>query len=231
LQQQSSGSGCKKPDAGFHIVCCTGCHAPAASTLTNLTSPTGAHSCCLLCSRVSTPVKRKNRDFGGGRDYGSGQINAYPPVAPGGAVAGAAMMTLAEELLSKKGLSLKQLQVRGASRAGNHMTLACCPPCADGCSCTSSCMCCTGSLDRSISCQHGLQADMLLWGYLAHTPWCASHKQHPGCLLQPLSTTDKHWPAAPYPPTHPPTHPTHRRSRRSMRRRVTSRSSRRASAP
>jgi hypothetical protein len=69
---------------------------------------------CCGCSRVSTPVKRKNRDFaGGGRDYGSGQINAYPPVAPGGGVAGAAMMTLAEELLSKKGLSLKQLQVRG----------------------------------------------------------------------------------------------------------------------
>jgi len=60
-------------------------------------------------SRVSTPVKRKNKDYSS-RDYGSGQINAYPPVAPGGAVAGAAMMSLAEELLTKKGLSLKDLQ-------------------------------------------------------------------------------------------------------------------------
>jgi hypothetical protein len=65
-------------------------------------------------SRVSTPVKRKNRDLGGGRggDYGSGQINAYPPPAAGAnPAAGAVMMSLAEELLTKKGLSLKDLQV------------------------------------------------------------------------------------------------------------------------
>lgn len=63
---------------------------------------------------MSTPVKRKNRDhLGGGRDgYGSGQINAYPPPAAGGnPAAGAVMMSLAEELLTKKGLSLKDLQV------------------------------------------------------------------------------------------------------------------------
>jgi len=60
----------------------------------------------LACSRVSTPVKRKtNRDY---RDYGNGQINAYPPPAPGMSAAGnAVMMSLAEELLTKKGLSLK----------------------------------------------------------------------------------------------------------------------------
>lgn len=65
-------------------------------------------------SRVSTPVKRKNRDFGGSRGdgYGSGQINAYPPPAAGAnPAAGAVMMSLAEELLTKKGLSLKDLQV------------------------------------------------------------------------------------------------------------------------
>lgn len=68
---------------------------------------------CVMCSRVSTPVKRKNRDVGGGRDYGSGQINAYPPPAAGAnPAAGAMMMSLAEELLTKKGLSLKDLQVR-----------------------------------------------------------------------------------------------------------------------
>jgi len=69
---------------------------------------------CVMCSRVSTPVKRKNRDVGGGgRDYGSGQINAYPPPAAGAnPAAGAVMMSLAEELLTKKGLSLKDLQVR-----------------------------------------------------------------------------------------------------------------------
>lgn len=58
-------------------------------------------------------MKRKNRDLGGGgRDYGSGQINAYPPPAAGAnPAAGAMMMSLAEELLTKKGLSLKDLQV------------------------------------------------------------------------------------------------------------------------
>jgi hypothetical protein len=56
-------------------------------------------------------VKRKNRDFSS-RDYGSGQINAYPPTAAGNPAAVAGMMTLAEELLTKKGLSLKDLQVR-----------------------------------------------------------------------------------------------------------------------
>jgi hypothetical protein len=39
--------------------------------------------------------------------YSSGQINAYPA---GGGAANAVMMTLAEELLTKKGLSLKDLQ-------------------------------------------------------------------------------------------------------------------------
>jgi len=48
-------------------------------------------------SHVSSP-KRPNR-------YGSGQINAYPPTNAAGAV----MMSLAEELLTKKGLSLKDL--------------------------------------------------------------------------------------------------------------------------
>lgn len=60
-------------------------------------------------------MKRKNRDhLGGGRDgYGSGQINAYPPpAAAGNPAAGAVMMSLAEELLTKKGLSLKDLQVQ-----------------------------------------------------------------------------------------------------------------------
>jgi hypothetical protein len=56
-------------------------------------------------------VKRKNRDFSS-REYGSGQINAYPPTAAGNPAAVAGMMTLAEELLTKKGLSLKDLQVR-----------------------------------------------------------------------------------------------------------------------
>eukprot|EP00878_Enallax_costatus_P000276 GHUV01000347.1.p1 GENE.GHUV01000347.1~~GHUV01000347.1.p1 ORF type:complete len:1266 (+),score=343.56 GHUV01000347.1:286-4083(+) len=61
-------------------------------------------------SRVSTPVKRKNRDLSS-KDYGSGQINAYPPNAAGANPAAmAGMMTLAEELLTKKGLSLKDLQ-------------------------------------------------------------------------------------------------------------------------
>lgn len=82
---------------------------------------TGPPSLVLLCvarhllshfSRVSTPVKRKNRDLGGERGYGTGQINAYPPPAAGAnPAAGAVMMSLAEELLTKKGLSLKDLQV------------------------------------------------------------------------------------------------------------------------
>lgn len=72
----------------------------------------------MLYSRVSTPVKRKNRDLGGGGrgDYGGGQINAYPPPAAGAnPAAGAVMMSLAEELLTKKGLSLKDLQVMTAT--------------------------------------------------------------------------------------------------------------------
>jgi hypothetical protein len=81
-------------------------------------------------SHMSTPVKRRYGGTGAGggggggggggagsgsgshgRDYGPGQINAYPPTnpAPSGA-AGAVMMSLAEELLTKKGLSLKHLQ-------------------------------------------------------------------------------------------------------------------------
>jgi hypothetical protein len=75
--------------------------------------------CVCPCSRVSTPVKRKNRDWmKGDRDYGSGHINAYPPAAAAGAAGGAAgavmMSRLAEELLTKKGLNLKDLQVRQA---------------------------------------------------------------------------------------------------------------------
>jgi hypothetical protein len=66
---------------------------------------------------MSTPVKRKyggsggnGGGGGGGGNYGNGQINAYPPVNPAGAgAAGAVMMSLAEELLTKKGLSLKDL--------------------------------------------------------------------------------------------------------------------------
>jgi hypothetical protein len=73
----------------------------------------------VLCSRVSTPVKRKNRDYSS-REYGSGQINAYPPTAAGNPAAVAGMMTLAEELLTKKGLSLKDLQV-----GSNQRTAAC----------------------------------------------------------------------------------------------------------
>jgi len=46
--------------------------------------------------------KRPNRY----NSYGPGQINAYPPT---GGAAGAVMMSLAEELLTKKGLSLKDL--------------------------------------------------------------------------------------------------------------------------
>lgn len=73
-------------------------------------------------SRVSTPVKRKNRDLGGGGGYGSGQINAYPPPAAGAnPAAGAVMMSLAEELLTKKGLSLKDLQVRVAADWGEWL--------------------------------------------------------------------------------------------------------------
>jgi hypothetical protein len=68
-------------------------------------------------SHVSTPVKRKYGGGGGGggssRDYSSGQITSYGgaghnPAAHG--AAGAMMMSLAEELLTKKGLSLKDLQ-------------------------------------------------------------------------------------------------------------------------
>jgi hypothetical protein len=68
-------------------------------------------------SHVSTPVKRKYGGGGGGgsgsgRDYGGGQITSYGgaghnPAAHG--AAGAMMMSLAEELLTKKGLSLKDL--------------------------------------------------------------------------------------------------------------------------
>lgn len=74
--------------------------------------------CLPCCSRVSTPVKRKNRDKDySSKDYGSGQINAYPPAAAGNPAAVAGMMTLAEELLTKKGLSLKDLQVRFCAAA------------------------------------------------------------------------------------------------------------------
>ena len=91
-----------------HLPCKLPQHGPLVRKLT--WHHPGLNCSLLFCSRVSTPVKRKNRDYSA-RDYGSGQINAYPPVAPGGAVAGAAMMSLAEELLTKKGLSLKDLQV------------------------------------------------------------------------------------------------------------------------
>lgn len=64
-------------------------------------------------SRVSTPVKRKTK--GEYRDYGNGQINAYPPPNP--AASNAVMMSLAEELLTKKGLSLK-VRARAHATAG-----------------------------------------------------------------------------------------------------------------
>jgi hypothetical protein len=87
---------------------------PITDGLSHLPALLFVASACAANSRVSTPVKRKNRDFGGGRGdgYGSGQINAYPPPAAGAnPAAGAVMMSLAEELLTKKGLSLKDLQV------------------------------------------------------------------------------------------------------------------------
>ena len=65
-------------------------------------------------SEASTPPRRgKYGGGGGGRGGGGGggQINAYPPTNPGvNGAAGAVMMSLAEELLTKKGLSLKDLQ-------------------------------------------------------------------------------------------------------------------------
>jgi hypothetical protein len=73
-------------------------------------------------------VKRKNRDYSS-REYGSGQINAYPPAAAGNPAAVAGMMTLAEELLTKKGLSLKDLQVHiccAALQLGLAQMLASC---------------------------------------------------------------------------------------------------------
>jgi hypothetical protein len=65
-------------------------------------------------SHVSTPVKRKYGGGGGGggsRDYGPGQITSYGGAGgnPAHGAAGAMMMSLAEELLTKKGLSLKDL--------------------------------------------------------------------------------------------------------------------------
>jgi hypothetical protein len=87
-------------------------------------------------SHMSTPTKRKYGGGGGGsgsqgsgRDYGSGQITAYGNA--GNRAAGAMMMSLAEELLTKKGLSLKDLaedqeeyaetgdKVRAAGRGGH----------------------------------------------------------------------------------------------------------------
>ncbi|GBF97993.1 six-hairpin glycosidase [Raphidocelis subcapitata] len=66
-------------------------------------------------SHMSTPTKRKYGPAAGAagssssREYGPGQITAYGSGGRGNAAAGAVMMSLAEELLTKKGLSLKDL--------------------------------------------------------------------------------------------------------------------------
>ena len=63
---------------------------------------------------------------GGGGDYG-GQINAYPSTNPGPrGAAGAMMMSLAEELLTKKGLSLKDLQEDQEEYAETGDKVRCC---------------------------------------------------------------------------------------------------------